>query len=125
VQSFRGSGSERDDLPSATLLGEIEKIPAAVIELAVYEEVKGRPDDGQIVVDADVRIVDAFFDVRGSGGHPHFSLATKRRTIHSGLLVIRPEFETEGILQCAACIPILAEDCCYRPTGSNLLSSVC
>src|SRR5271163_3409920 len=65
---FPGCGGERDDLPPATLLGEIEEIPAAVIELAVYEEVKGRPDDGQIVVDADVRIVDAFIDVRGSGG---------------------------------------------------------
>jgi hypothetical protein len=63
-----GCGSERGDLPSAALPGEIEEIPAAVIELAVYEEVKGRPDDGQVVVDADVRIVDAFFDVCGSRG---------------------------------------------------------
>ena len=39
-----------------------------MIELAVYEEVKGRPDDGQVVVDLDVRIVNAFFDVCGSGG---------------------------------------------------------
>jgi hypothetical protein len=38
-----------------------------VIELAVYEEVKWRPDDGQAVVDTDLRIVDAFFDVCGSG----------------------------------------------------------
>jgi hypothetical protein len=60
-------GSERGDLPFAALLGEIEEIPAAVIELAVYIEVKRCPDDGQVVVDADVRIVDAFFDVCGSG----------------------------------------------------------
>ena len=58
-----GCGSERGDLPSAALPGEIEEIPAAVIELAVYEEVKGRPDDGQVVVDVDLRIVDGFFDV--------------------------------------------------------------
>ena len=63
-----GSGSERDNLPFAVFLVETEEIPAAVIELAVYEEVKGRPDDGQVVVDLDVRIVNAFFDVCGSGG---------------------------------------------------------
>jgi hypothetical protein len=45
-------GSERGDLPFAVLLGEIEEIPAAVIELAVYIEVKRCPDDGQVVVDA-------------------------------------------------------------------------
>ena len=63
-----GCGSERDYLPFAVFLVETDEIPAAVIELAVYEEVKGRPDDGQVVVDLDLRIVDAFFDVCGSGG---------------------------------------------------------
>lgn len=36
-----GGGSEGDDLPAAVLLGEVEEIPAAVIELAIDEEVKG------------------------------------------------------------------------------------
>lgn len=38
-----------------------------MIELTVYEEVKWRPNDGQVVVDTDLRILDAFFDVCGSG----------------------------------------------------------
>src|SRR5271168_2116745 len=59
---------DRDDRPSAVRLNEIEEIAAAVVEVAVYEEVQGCPDDGQVVVDAYVRIVDAFLDVRGSGG---------------------------------------------------------
>jgi hypothetical protein len=63
-----GCGSERDNLPFAVFLVETDEIPAAVIELAVYKEIKGRPDDGQVVVDLDLRIVDAFFDVCGSGG---------------------------------------------------------
>ena len=63
-----GSGSERDNLPFAVFLVETEEIPAAVIELAVYVEIKGRPDDSQVMVDADLRIVNAFFDVCGSGG---------------------------------------------------------
>lgn len=63
-----GCGGERDYLPFAVFLVETEEIPAAVIELAVYVEIKGRPDDGQVVVDLDLRIVNAFFDVCGSGG---------------------------------------------------------
>ena len=63
-----GCGSERDDLPFAVFLVETKEIPAAVIELAVYVEIKGRPDDGQVVVDLDLRIVNAFFNVCGSGG---------------------------------------------------------
>ena len=62
-----GSGSERDNLPFAVFLVETEEITAAVIELAVYVEIKGRPDDSQVMVDADLRIVNAFFDVCGSG----------------------------------------------------------
>ena len=61
-------GSEGGDLPPAVLLGEIEEISAAVIEFAIDEEVEGRPDDGQVVVDADLWIVDPFLDVCGSGG---------------------------------------------------------
>ena len=63
-----GSGGERDDLPFTVFLVEIKEVPAAMIELAVDEEIEGRPDDGQIVVDADLRIVDAFFDVGGPRG---------------------------------------------------------
>jgi hypothetical protein len=63
-----GCGGERYDLPSAVLLVEINEVSAAVIELAIYEEVEWRPDNGQIVVDADVRIVDLLFDVCSSGG---------------------------------------------------------
>jgi hypothetical protein len=63
-----GGGSERDDLPSAVLFVEAEEISAAMIELAIDEEVEGSPDDRQIVVDPDLRIVDPFLDVRGSRG---------------------------------------------------------
>jgi hypothetical protein len=60
VAVLTGGGGEGCELPCAVLLSEIEEITAAVNELAIYEEVKGRRDDGQVVVDADVRIVDAF-----------------------------------------------------------------
>jgi hypothetical protein len=53
-----GRGSERDNLPFAVFLVETDEIPAAVIELAVYVEIKGRPYDGHVVVDLDLRIVD-------------------------------------------------------------------
>ena len=62
-----GCGGERDDLPSAIFLVEIEEIPAAMIQLAIDIEVKGGPDHGQVVVDVDLRIVDALLDVRGPG----------------------------------------------------------
>lgn len=61
-------GSEGGDLPSAVLLGEIEEISAAVIELAIYEEVEGRPVNGQVAVDVDTRFVDPLLDVGGSRG---------------------------------------------------------
>jgi len=64
-----GGGSERDDLPSAVLFVEAEEISAAMIELAIDEEVEGSPDFRQIVVDPDLRIVDPFLDVRGSRRH--------------------------------------------------------
>ncbi len=35
-----------------------------MIELAVDVEIKWSPDDCQVVVDTDLRIVNAFFDVR-------------------------------------------------------------
>ena len=35
-----------------------------MIGLAIHQEFKRRPDHGQIVVDADERIVDAFFNLR-------------------------------------------------------------
>ena len=42
-----------------------------MIDFAVDEEVEGSPDDGEIVVDADERVVDALFDLgwwlRGAG----------------------------------------------------------
>jgi hypothetical protein len=63
-----GGGSERDDLPSAVLFVEAEEISAAMIELAIDEEVEGSPDERQIVVDLDLRIVDPFLDVRSSRG---------------------------------------------------------
>jgi len=60
-----GCGGERDDLPFAIFLVEIEEVPAAMIELPIDEEIKRSPDDGEVMVDADLRIMDAFFDVRG------------------------------------------------------------
>ena len=38
-----------------------------MVDFAVDEEVEGGPDDGEIVVDADERIVNALFDLGGSG----------------------------------------------------------
>ena len=38
-----------------------------MVDFAVDEEVEGSPDDGEVVVDADERVVDAFLDVGGSG----------------------------------------------------------
>lgn len=59
-------GRERDDLPFAALFVEAEEISTAMIEFAIDEKIEGSPDEGQIVVNANLWIVDAFFDVRGS-----------------------------------------------------------
>src|ERR1700756_972415 len=56
------------DEPLAVGANEVEEIGAAVIDLAVDEEVEGCPDYGQVVVDADERVVNALFDLRGRLG---------------------------------------------------------
>ena len=63
-----GGGSERDDLPSAVLFVEGEEISAAMIELAIDEEVERSPYDRQIVVDPNHWIEYSFLDVCGSRG---------------------------------------------------------
>src|ERR1700761_2284270 len=55
------------DEPLAVLADEVEEVGAAMLDLAVDEEVERRPDDGEIVVDFDERVVDALFDLLGAG----------------------------------------------------------
>ncbi len=50
------------DGPFAVDLGHIEKVGAAVVDFAIDVKVEGRPNDGEVVVDLDDRVVDAFFD---------------------------------------------------------------
>ena len=50
------------DEPFAIDADEVEEIGAAVVDFAVDEKFKGRPDDGEVVVDADEGVVDALFD---------------------------------------------------------------
>ncbi len=61
-----GVGDAGDE-PFAVDADEVEEVGAAVVDLAVDEEVEGRPDDGEIAVDADDRVVDALFDAGGRG----------------------------------------------------------
>ena len=46
------------DAPLAILADEVEEVGAAVGDLAIDQEVEGRPDEGEIVVDLDQRVVD-------------------------------------------------------------------
>lgn len=55
------------DTPLAVDADEAEQVSAAVIDLAVTEEVEGRPDHGEVVVDADEGMMDALLDARGAG----------------------------------------------------------
>jgi hypothetical protein len=55
------------DEPLAVLADEVEEVGAAVLDLAVDEEVEGRPNDGEIVIDTDERIVDSLLDLLGAG----------------------------------------------------------
>ena len=61
-----GVGDAGDE-PLAVLADEVEEVGAAVLDFAVDEEVEGRPDDGEIVVDFDERVVDPLFDLLGAG----------------------------------------------------------
>src|SRR5215469_1678641 len=54
------------DKPFSVLPHEIEEIGSAVVNLAVDEEIERRPYYSEVVVDADERIVNALFDVRGT-----------------------------------------------------------
>ena len=51
------------DEPLAILADEIEEVGATVLDFVIDQEVEGRPDDGEIVVDADERVVDSLFDL--------------------------------------------------------------
>ena len=64
---FAAGVGDRGDEPLAVLADEVEEIGAAVVDFAVAEKFEGRPDDGEVVVDANERIVDALFDLCGSG----------------------------------------------------------
>lgn len=50
------------DEPFAIDADEVEEIGAAVVDFAVGEKFKRRPDDGEVVVDADEGVVNALFD---------------------------------------------------------------
>ena len=64
---FAAGVGDAGDRPFAVGFDEIEEVGAAVVDLAVDEEVEGRPDYSQIVVDLDERIVDALFDLSLAG----------------------------------------------------------
>jgi hypothetical protein len=55
------------DEPLAVLADEIEEVGTTVLDFAVDEEVEGRPDDGEIVVDADERVVNSLLDLLCAG----------------------------------------------------------
>jgi hypothetical protein len=59
-----GVGDAGDE-PLAVLTDEVEEVGAAVLDFAVDEEVEGRPDNGEVVVDFDERVVDPLFDLLG------------------------------------------------------------
>ena len=61
-----GVGYARDE-PLAILADEIEEVGATVLDLAIDQEVEGRPDDGEVVVDADERVVDSLLDLLCAG----------------------------------------------------------
>ena len=72
LESAGGAGGvvgvgDAGDEPFAIDADEIEEVGAAVVDLAVDEEVEGRPDDGEVAVDVDDGRVDAFFDAGGGG----------------------------------------------------------
>ena len=64
---FAAGVGDRGDEPLAILADEVEQVGAAVVDFAVAEKFEGSPDDGEVVVDANERMVDALFDLRGSG----------------------------------------------------------
>ena len=64
--SFCGAGfgagvGDAGDEPFSVYADHVEEVGAAVVDFAVDQEVKGCPDHGKIVVDADERIVNALF----------------------------------------------------------------
>lgn len=56
------------DEPLAVGADEVEEIGAAMIDFAVDEKVEGSPDYGEVVVDADERVVNTLFDLGGGLG---------------------------------------------------------
>src|ERR1700759_4952812 len=63
VVAAGGGGAGAETL--GVLADEVEGVGAAWLDFAVDEKVEGRPDDGEIVVDFDERVVDALFDLLG------------------------------------------------------------
>jgi hypothetical protein len=57
---FASGVGDAGDTPLPFGANKVEEVGAAMIDLAIQKEVKGRPDDGEIVVDADNGIVDSF-----------------------------------------------------------------
>ena len=55
------------DQPLSVFADEVEEVGAAVVDFAVDEEVEWSPDYGEVVVDADERVMDALFNFGGAG----------------------------------------------------------
>lgn len=62
---FAAGVGDGGDQPLAVLADEREEVRAAVVFLAVDEDIEGRPDDGEVMIDADEGLVDALLDTRG------------------------------------------------------------
>ena len=70
--SFRGAGlragiGNARDHPSSVDANQIEQVCSAVIDLLIDPKVERRPHHGQIVIDPDQWIMNAFFDLCRTG----------------------------------------------------------
>ena len=54
------------DNPFTVGMNKVEQVRSAMVHLAIDQKLEGRPDDGEIVVDPDERIMNALFDFGGS-----------------------------------------------------------
>ena len=64
---FAAGIGDAGDEPFAAGADEVEEVGSAVVDFAVGVEVEGGPDDGEIVVDLDERVVDALLDLGFAG----------------------------------------------------------
>ena len=63
VARIRDSG----DQPLAADVHEVEEIGSAMVRLAIDQEHKGRPNHGEVVIDPNQRLVNAFLDATMAG----------------------------------------------------------